>query len=94
MQGQPTEWNCGIPSQELFDHRVDVWHFLPVSETRQSFEARSKHLVEFGLSSCLHTRVQSHCEYERREGGRGLKRLTSTTEVMELYRESYGVDAA
>lgn len=51
----------------------------------------SQYLAERSLSSCLRIWVHNHRQYEHGEGGRGLKRLTSTTEVVTLYREPYGV---
>ena len=44
-----------------FYHRIDVWQSWPVIKIKESFETRPGHLVEFGLSSCLHVGVQCYC---------------------------------
>lgn len=86
MECPQTEWNCRIPSQDFFDHRVEVWYFWPVGETRQSFETGAKHLTEFSPCPRLDTRVQSHRQHKRREGGRDLECPTSTTEALTLIK--------
>ena len=61
-----------MPSQRFFEDSIDVRKRGPIFPMREPLESFADDRINLSLSPCLHLRVQDHCQYEDREGGKRL----------------------